>query len=326
MPDGPWAQKRARKRNNKPLASGTLYEHAMIVKRHIIPELGQKRIGEVDMQMVDDWLYSLDVGNSMRRNIASTMRLVLKEAVRRRIIQALPLIELPAKGGRKPSTLTPSELALLFPADLGQLRHVWAEQRDQGEEGLALAACSACMFLAGMRPQEVRAAAPWQLQKDIWAILVTQSMDGSGKVQSYVKMADARDPRYRGTFLFLQGPVIMQHWLAVRPESDFLFSFRGGPILKDRLQDRLRAAIRRAGISMEGRTFIPYSGRYTFETVVKPVLSRDMMMMLMGHIDPAMPEHYDVPVLADRMRGIAGVRAEVNAKLLPARAAVEGIL
>ena len=200
------------------------------------------------------------------------------------------------------------------------MRAIWKERYDIGDEGLAFAACSACMFFGGMRPQEARAVRPDQLIPDIWAILVIRSMNGAGHVQEYVKMANARDPRYRGTFLFLQGPTIMQAWLAVRPGEDFLFSFHGASILKDRLQDRLLGAIKRAKIPMDGRWFIPRSGRYTFETVVKPALPRDLLMILMGHTDPAMPEHYDVPVLTDRMRGLAAVREEANRHLLPARA------
>jgi integrase len=312
-PDGEWAKRRARRLNKKSLSEGTLYEHAMIVRKYINPWIGQEPVVDVDFQVVDDWIYEVDVSNSFRRNLISTLRLVLKEAVRRRILKAVPYTELPGKGGRKPSTLTLAEIDLLFPEDLEKLHHVWKDRYDKADEGLAFAACCASMFFAGLRPQEARAASVDQVLTDIWAILVIRSMNRHGTAQSYMKMANARDPRYRGIFLFLQGPTIMKAWLDVRPpESGFLFSFHGEAILKDRLQDRLQAAIVRAGIPTEGRRFVPYSGRYTFETTVKTALPREALMLFMGHIDEAMPEHYDVPVLVDRMHVMAEYREDAN--------------
>ncbi len=316
---GEWSKRRARKRDGKPLAKNTLYEHDLITKEYIIPGLGNEAVVDIDYQMIDDWIYSedVDVTNSFRRNILSTLRQVLKECVRLRLIKAIPYMEFPTKNNRKPSPLTLHETNLLFPEDPAKLRAVWKDRYDKADEGLAFAACSAAMFFGGARPQEARAAHLNQLMTDIWALLIVRTMDSQGKVQEYVKMANARDPRYRGTFLFLQGPYVMQEWLKVRPpESPFLFTFHGALILRDRLQDRLRAAITRAEIPTVGRRFIPYSGRYTFETVIKPALSREDLMMFMGHVDETMPEHYDVPVLIDRMRSMAEIREMANRRLL----------
>jgi integrase len=137
-------------------------------------------------------------------------------------------------------------------------------------------------------------------------------MDGQGKVNEYVKMGDDRDPRYRGTLLIDWALEMMDPWLELAREDEFLFTFKGDVIRKDLLQDRLRSAISRAGIPTEGRRFIPYSGRYTFNTTLRPFLPAAVLMAIMGHVDPAMPERYDVPVLLERMRQLAPYREEIN--------------
>ena len=314
LPDGPWAQRQARRRDDRPLAQNTLYEHAMHVRKHIIPAVGGRRVAELDTQMVDDFLYSLDLSNRTRWNVASTLQAILKEAVRRRIIKALPLFELPQKKSRKPNILTLEDLRKLFPRDRQVLQDVWAPSRggEPPEARLAIAACAATMFFGGLRPQEARAISPGQLHRDSGILLVTRSMDAQGKVSEYVKMGDDRDPRYRGTLLIDWALEVMDPWLELAGSEEFLFTFRGDVIRKDLLQDRLRSAIGRAGIPMKGRRFIPYSGRYTFNTTLRPFLPAAVLMAIMGHVDPAMPERYDVPILLERMRQLAPYREEIN--------------
>jgi hypothetical protein len=59
--------------------------------------------------------------------------------------------------------------------------------------------------------------------------------------------------------------------------------------------------------------YIPYSGRYTFVTLVKPLLDRAALMALIGHVDEAMPERYDVPYLLERAKQLQSVRKQLGA-------------
>jgi len=163
--DGPWAQRRQRRRNGRPLAHNTLYEHGMHVRKHIIPAIGRERICDVDTQMIGDFLDDLAMSNRNRRNVASTLQLIFKEAVRRRIIKAIPLMELPSK---KPNILTLEDLRKLFPRDRAELAKVWASGRTSAEPPearYALAACCAIMFFGGLRLQEARAVSPQQFHQ-----------------------------------------------------------------------------------------------------------------------------------------------------------------
>ena len=45
--EGEWATRQARRREGRRLAQNTLYEHAMIVRKHIIPRLGEEAIVDV---------------------------------------------------------------------------------------------------------------------------------------------------------------------------------------------------------------------------------------------------------------------------------------
>ncbi len=320
--EGEWARQRARERGGRPLSAGTLREHRSNVRIYIIPGLGNQKVVDIDLYMIKQWAFSdaVDISNAHRRNLFVTLRCILEEACLRRIIKAVPLFPRLSKGSSKPSIPTRGELDRLFPVDPKELRRVWRCKDDNGDEGIVFAACLACVFFAGARPQEARAVHPGRLLQDIWALLITSEMTGEGKRAEYVKMATENDPRYRVSFLFLQGPQIMKEWLAIRPQDpEWLFTYRGAPILKGRLWERLKTAIKNAGIETEGRSFKPYSGRYCFETVVKPAVSRELLKMMMGHISDIMPEHYDVPVLIERAYDLAPAREEANKRLLIGR-------
>lgn len=315
--DGPWAERQTRRRDGRPLSKNTIYEHQMNVRRHIVPAIGKERVADVDTLTIDELLYSLDLSNRTRWNVASTLTAIFKEAVRRRIIRSVPMIELPQKKTNKPNILTLEELRKLFPRDRQALQKVWGPpgktHGEPPEARLALAACSATMFFGGLRPQEARAVGPGQLHRDSGILLVTRSMDAQDNVQSYVKMGNDKDPRYRGTLLIDWALEVMDPWLEARPpDEDLLFTYRGEFIRKDLLLDRLRVAIKNAAIPTEGKRFIPYSGRYTFNTTLKPFLPAAVLMTLMGHVDAAMPERYDVPVLLERMRQLAPYRTEIS--------------
>jgi integrase len=318
--DSQWAERQKRRRGGRPLAVQTLREHELNVRLHIVPAIGARRIGTVDTRMVDEMLYSLELSNRTRRNVASTMTAVLKEAVRRRIIQAIPMIELPEKRSRKPSVLTMEELGQLFPTGRQGLLELWGPPGTRKEPVgacLGLSSCAAAMFFGGLRPQEARAAYPDQLIRGIArgdrgaVLLVTRSLDSSGKVLSYLKKGDDRDPRYRGTYLAERAMAIIDLWIKIRPDTPTLFSYQEKQIRIEFLRDRLALAAERAGISAD-RRIIPYSGRYTFNSTVRPLLPPQVLMALMGHVDQAMPEHYDVPVLTERMRQMASHFERIN--------------
>jgi integrase len=93
---------------------------------------------------------------------------------------------------------------------------------------------------------------------------------------------------------------------------DFIFTFAGRPLNRDLPVDRLRKAIGNAGILADGKRYIPYSGRYTFVTLVKPLLDRAALMALTGHVDEVMQERYDIPYLIERAKQLQPVRAQLE--------------
>jgi len=318
LPDGPWAQRQARRRDGHPLSPQTLREHELNARRHILPAIGRERVCDVDTQMIDELLYALDLSNRSRRNVAGTLQAILKEGVRRRIIRVLPPIELPDKKSRKPAVLTLDQLRALFPRSRKELMGIWEPAGTHPEAPaarLALAACAATMFFGGLRPQEARAARPDQYPTELRKLgifLVMRSMDSEGRVKEYLKMGDERDRRYRGTLLIDWAKEMLELWLRVRPRRPYLFTYDERPIRAELLRARLAAAAEKAGIQSKGRRIIPYSGRYTFNSSVKPFLPQEVLMTLMGHVDAAMPERYDVPVLIERMKQLAPHRENIN--------------
>ncbi len=306
----PWALRQARRRDGRPLAAHTLAEHELNFRLHIEPAIGAEPLEAVDMQMVAALLDGLDLSSRARRNVAATLRTILKDGVYRRIISTIPLMELPSKKSRKPSVLTVDELRLLFPTDRQELRELWAGA-GLGEPkgaGLAIAACAACMFFGGLRPQEARAVGPDQLLRPV--LLVTRSMDSEGRVLHYAKMGGARDPRYRGTLLVDRALAAVDAGASRR--RDFLFIYQGAPIRPELLHSRLQAAAVKAKIPLASRRLIPYSGRTTFNTILRPTLPPEVLMLLMGHHDAAMTDLYDVPALVDRMKQLGSYLEKIE--------------
>jgi len=316
LPTSEWARRRPRQRDGQELSFHTLYEHNTIVQRYVLPEWGDDQLAELRAPELEDWLYNLDVSNRYRRTIAGTWNMIFKVAERRGILPVAPRLELPSKASRKPDILTTEMLKKVFPKGRGDLREVWRNQDNKKEPEdawLMFAALFSTMFYGGLRPQEARAMHVDQLHLELGAILVTRSMDRQNEVQNYLKMGNQRDPRYRVAILPDRAVTIINWWLEEAEPVRFVFTFAGRPLNRDLPVDRLRKAIGNAGISTEGKRFIPYSGRYTFVTLVKPLLDRAALMALTGHVDEAMPERYDVPYLLERAKQLQPVRAQLEA-------------
>jgi integrase len=316
LPTSEWANRRARQRDGQELSPHTLYEHNTIVQRYVLPEWGNDYLVDLRAPELEDWLYDLDVSNRYRRTIAGTWNMIFKIAERKGILAVAPRLELPSKTSRKPDILTAEMLKKVFPKERAELRKVWTNQDNKKEPAdawLMFAALFSTMFYGGLRPQEARAVHVDQFHLQLGAILVTRSMDRQNQVQSYLKMGNDRDPRYRVAILPDRAVTMIRWWLKVAASIDFVFTFASRPLNRDLPVDRLRKAIGNAGISTEGKRYIPYSGRYTFVTLVKPLLDRAALMALIGHVDEAMPERYDVPYLLERAKQLQSVRKQLGA-------------
>lgn len=316
LPTSEWARRRVRQRDGQELSPHTLYEHNTIVQRYVLPEWGEDRLVDLRAPELEDWLYDLDVSNRYRRTIAGTWNMIFKIAERKGIMPVAPRLELPSKTSRKPDILTTDMLKKVFPKGRTELRKVWKNQDNKKEPAdawLMFAAFFSTMFFGGLRPQEARAVHVDQLHLKLGAILVTRSMDRQNQVQSYLKMGNDRDPRYRVAILPDRAVTMIRWWLEEVAPIDFVFRFAGQPLNRDLPVDRLRKAIGNAGIPTEEKRFIPYSGRYTFVTLVKPLLDRAVLMALTGHVDEAMPERYDVPYLLERAKQLQPVRKQLEA-------------
>jgi len=315
LPTSEWARRRARQRDGQELSPHTLYERNTIVQRYVLPEWGDDHLADLRAPELEDWLYDIDVSNGYRRTIAGTWNMIFKVAERKGVLPVAQRLELPSKTSRKPDILTTDMLKKVFPKERAELQKVWNNQNNRTEPTdawLMFAALFSTMFYGGLRPQEARAVHVDQLHLQLGAVLVTRSMDRQNQVQSYLKMGNRRDPRYRVAILPDRAVTLIRWWLEEAVPIDFVFSFAGQPLNRYLPVHRLRKAIGNAGISTEGKRYIPYSGRYTFVTLVKPLLDRAALMALTGHVDEAMPERYDVPYLLERAKQLQPVRKQLE--------------
>lgn len=167
--------------------------------------------------------------------------MIFKVAERKGLLQVAPRIELPSNASRKPDILTTEMLKKVFPKERSDLREVWRNQDNKKEPDdawLMFAALFSTMFYGGLRPQEARAVHVDQLHLNLGAILVTRSMDRQNQVQSYLKMGNQRDPRYRVAILPDRAVTIIQWWLEEAAPVKFVFTFAGRPTTKGNRERR----------------------------------------------------------------------------------------
>lgn len=315
-PGSPWIDRQTRRRDGRPLAQKTIEMHRHITKTFITPRWKDVPITDVTSTKIEDWLYSLEASNRYRTLVAQTFAIILREAKRKGAVETLPAIEMPQGKAAKPYIPTQEELFKLFPATRGETLTVWPYAKNHGEKpeaGLMHAAMNALMFFGGLRPQEARAVHMDQIIAELGAVLITRSMDSYGRVVPYAKKGSKDDPRYRGTLLPDRALRILGWWLDVAKPTGLAFTANGGPVSRWLLYDRLKAAAANAGI--KDKRIIPYSGRYTFVSTVKPLIDRAALMAMTGHVDDAMPERYDIPYLTERMRQLQPIREALNVGL-----------
>ncbi|MCX7030525.1 MAG: site-specific integrase [Spirochaetes bacterium] len=97
--------------------------------------------------------------------------------------------------------------------------------------------------------------------------------------------------------------------------DDLIFpsSTRNVPLGDQMLRDRLRVALRKAGVSVAGRILVVHSFRHAYVTRSKRTLPSDVLMLMAGHADEKTQRGYLHPTLQDHLRQIGEARGLIEA-------------
>ena len=263
---------------------------------HIIPAFGTLNLTEINPVQVENWLLELELANSTKNHIRDTFSIVLDEARRERLIHTNPISDVGRFSKsiyKKRDTLSMAELQILFPKDDKELLLVWKRYD--------LAAMYFLLLTSGIRSGEVRALLWKSVLWNEQAILIVQAVKGGNEI-GIPKGGDKR-----GIIVPSRTIVLLNKWRmksVYKKDEDFVFPGQNGdkPLGKEAVSKNFIKGIERAGIDITNKNIVAHSLRHTYNTIMKGILTAEVLREFTGHRSEAMTKRYDNPQLIDRLR------------------------
>jgi integrase len=243
----------------------------------------------------------------------------MREARRAGIIEIIPEFEPFKRNGKRQDTLSSEELTKLFPYDEQELIEIWKRPDDMRKEQPKIALMFGTLFCvtvsAGLRSGEIRALHKDQISIANSGLVIDRAVDDLGQI-GLLKKATEEDPRSRAVIIPEITLKMLERWLDRAPETpDFpglVFSYREKPVANYYILDRFRYGLQNAGIDYETRRLTVHCLRYTYNTRMRTLLSEQVLREFVGHRSVAMTDHYDRPILLERLAAYQGVKPSVE--------------
>ena len=297
----------------------TIVQHHRHLVNYLIPKFGKLALDKIRPAKVEDYLLEQRLSNSCRNTILYTLKLILKEAKREGIIEMVPEFEPFKRSGKRQNVLSSEELNALFPYDEKELISVWKRPDDMRKERDEIALMFGTLFCvtvsAGLRSGEVRALHREQVSIPNSGLVIDRAIDERGMIGP-LKKATADDSRSRAVIIPEITLRMLERWLDRTPECaeypGLVFSYRDKPIANYYILDRFRFGLDRLGIDYEKRRLTVHCLRYTYNTRMRTILSEQVLREFVGHRSVAMTDHYDNPILLERLAAYQGVKPSVE--------------
>jgi integrase len=308
-----WAAK------GKVLKRTTLIQHRHHLTGYILPRFGHQRFTEITPTLVEDFLLEQRLSNSCQNTILYTLKLIMKEARRSGIIEIIPEFEPFKRNCKRQDILSSEELTALFPFDEQELIEIWKRPDDMRKERPEIALMFGTLFCvtvsAGLRSGEIRALHRDQISIANSGLVIDRAVDDRGEIGP-LKKATQEDPRSRAVIIPEITLKILERWLDKAPECPdypgLVFSYRGKPIANYYILDRFRFGLDRLKIDHATRRLTVHCLRYTYNTRMRTLLSEQVLREFVGHRSVAMTDHYDRPILLERLAAYQGVKPAVE--------------
>jgi integrase len=145
--------------------------------------------------------------------------------------------------------------------------------------------------------------------------VIDRAVDDRGQIGP-LKKATEEDPRSRAVIIPEITLKMLERWLGRAPESSgypgLVFSYHGKPIANYYILDRFRYGLQNAGINYEKLRLTVHCLRYTYNTRMRTLLSEQVLREFVGHRSVAMTDHYDNPILMERLIAYQSVKPSVE--------------
>lgn len=259
------------------------------LENYLLPRFGQMRMEDINPVDFENWLIDLDRANGTKNSILHTMRIIMKEAKREKVIRFDPLadVEPLANNYKKRDAFTMEELKRLFPQEEDKLIEVWGERY--------YATLFHTMLTTGMREGEVLALQWKNVLLEKRAILILQAVKANGE------LGPPKNGEGRSALIPGRTVEMLTKWKEETPmkdDDDFLFfgqkmEFRSQPLNRRTLYDKFKKALTAARIASEGRNLVIHSFRHTYNTLMRSILPEEQLHYMIGHKSRAMTDRYD---------------------------------
>jgi len=297
----------------------TLVQHRRHLTGYLLPKFGNLTFDKIRPADVEDFLLEQRLSNSCRNTIIYTLKLVMREARRAGIIEIVPEFEPFKRNGKRQDTLSSEELTKLFPYNEQELIEIWKRPDDMRKERPEIALMFGTLFCvtvsAGLRSGEIRALHRDQVSIPNSGLVIDKAVDDRGEIGP-LKKATAEDARSRAVIIPEITLKMLERWLSRCTETPdypgLVFSYRGKPIANYYILDRFRFGLDKLGIDHEKRRLTVHCLRYTYNTRMRTLLSEQVLREFVGHRSVAMTDHYDRPILLERLAAYQGVKPSVE--------------
>ena len=308
-----WAAK------GKILKRQTIIQHRRHLAGYILPRFGHLRFAEITPTLIEDFLLEQRLSNSCRNTILYTLKLVMSEAKREGLIEMIPEFEPFKRNGRRQDILSSEELTALFPYDEQELIRIWKRPDDMRKERPEIALMFGTLFCvtvsAGLRSGEIRALHQDQISLANSGLMIDRALDDRGEI-GLLKKATEEDSRSRAMIVPEITLKMLERWLGRVHESPsypgLVFPYHEKPIANYYILDRFHYGLKNAGIDYENRRLTVHCLRYTYNTRMRTLLSEQVLREFVGHRSVAMTDHYDRPILLERLAAYQGVKPSVE--------------
>jgi integrase len=188
-------------------------------------------------------------------------------------------------------------------------------RKEQPEIALMFGTLFCVTVSAGLRSGEIRALHREQVSVPNSGLVIDRAIDERGTIGP-LKKATEEDPRSRAVIIPEITLKMLERWLDRTPECPeypgLVFSYRSKPIANYYILDRFRFGLDRLGIDYEKRRLTVHCLRYTYNTRMRTILSEQVLREFVGHRSIAMTDHYDNPILLERLAAYQGVKPSVE--------------